>query len=99
MIQYIVNMITYLGVLSEYDIITLKYSFKFNIIILGQPCSVLPLQEFLCQSVTFKFENGVKLTTFMNPQTKKHPVTCDCCGFIVDLGISTSRENTINKKY
>ena len=43
--------------------------------------------------VTFEFENDIKLTTSINPQTQKHAVTCDLCGFTVDLGISASGDN------
>ena len=39
--------------------------------------------------VTFDFD-GIKLTTFINPQTQKHSVNCDFCGFTVHLGISVS---------
>ena len=43
--------------------------------------------------VTFELEKSIKLITSIHPQTKKHSVTCDCCGFTVDLGISASGEN------
>jgi RNA-binding protein YlmH len=43
--------------------------------------------------VTFDFGNGTKLTTFINPQTQKHSVNCDLCGFTVHLGVSASGGN------
>jgi hypothetical protein len=55
--------------------------------------SMTPPRVPVPDSVTFEFENGVKLTTSINPQTKKHSVTCDCCGFTVDLAISAFGEN------
>ena len=43
--------------------------------------------------VTFDLGNGIKLTTFINPQTQKHSVSCDLCGFTIHLGISASGNN------
>ena len=43
--------------------------------------------------VTFELSNGIKLTTFISPQTRKHSVNCDLCGFTVHLSISASGSN------
>ena len=43
--------------------------------------------------VTFELSNRIKLTTFINPQTQKHSVNCDLCGFTVHLSISASVSN------
>ena len=66
---------------------------NYPLVIPVNTLSMTPPRAPVPDSVTFEFENGVKLTTSINPQTKKHSVTCDCCGFTVDLGISASGEN------
>ena len=43
--------------------------------------------------VTFDLGNGIKLTTFINPQIQKHSVNCDLCGFTVHLGVSAFENN------
>lgn len=52
-----------------------------------------PSRVLVPDPVTFEFENDIKLTTSIDPQTKKHPVTCDLCNFPVDLSISAPEEN------
>ena len=69
-----------------------SYPFSIPVTTLSMTPPRVPVPD----SVTFEFENGVKLTTSINPQTKKHSVTCECCGFTVDLGISASGK-TINR--
>ena len=66
---------------------------SYPLVIPVNTLSMTPPRVPVPDSVTFEFQNGVKLTTSINPQTKKHSVTCDCCGFTVDLGISASGEN------
>ena len=40
--------------------------------------------------VDIPFENGIILTTTINPITCRHSIQCDLCGVIIDLGITAS---------
>jgi hypothetical protein len=46
----------------------------------------LPVQN----PVDIPFENGIILTTTINPITCRHSIQCDLCEVIIDLGISAS---------
>ena len=41
--------------------------------------------------VDIPFENGIILTTTINPITCRHSIQCDLCEVIIDLGISASK--------
>ena len=43
--------------------------------------------------VVFTFENGIELTTSIDPQSRKHSVVCDLCGTVIVLGITASGGN------
>jgi hypothetical protein len=40
--------------------------------------------------VDIPFENGIILTTTINPLNQKHSIQCDLCEVIIDFGISAS---------
>jgi hypothetical protein len=46
--------------------------------------------------VDIPFENGIILTTSINPITCRHSIQCDLCEVIIDLGISATG-STIRK--
>jgi hypothetical protein len=41
--------------------------------------------------VDIPFENGIILTTTINPLTQRHSIQCDLCEVTTDLGISTTQ--------
>ena len=43
--------------------------------------------------VDISFENGITLTSTINPLTSRHSIQCNLCGATTDLGISASGSN------
>jgi hypothetical protein len=43
--------------------------------------------------IDIPFENGIILTTTINPLTHRHSIQCDLCEATIDLGISASGSN------
>ena len=43
--------------------------------------------------VDIPFENGIILTTTINPLTHRHSIQCDLCEVTIDLGVSASGSN------
>ena len=48
--------------------------------------------------VDIPFENGIILTTTINPLTRRHSIQCDLCKATIDLGISASGSNIRNHR-
>ena len=48
--------------------------------------------------VDIPFENGIILTTIINPLTQRHSIQCDLCGVTIDLGISAYGSNIRNHR-
>jgi len=44
-------------------------------------------KEPVTEPVTFSFDNGILLTSVIDPETKQHSVCCDLCGQTLKLGI------------
>ena len=52
--------------------------------------NMTPPKPLVQNPVDIPFENGIILTTTINPITCRHSIQCDLCEVIIDLGISAS---------
>ena len=59
-------------------------------LILLNTINMTPPKPPVQNPVDIPFENGIILTTTINPITCRHSIQCDLCEVIIDLGISAS---------
>jgi hypothetical protein len=73
---------------SSLIIITLRQA-TLNLIPLNT-INMTPPKPPVQNPVDIPFENGIILTTTINPITYRHSIQCDLCEVTIDLGISAS---------